>query len=525
MNPSKEDTATLKSLRSSSKPKVKLRAEFKPLLSSTTISFEFDRHVISSSLRLEVTNHSIQLAAKDWTVVFSIKNLTLRPPSCRNLCWISPQELQLTLLATWTPELSESGDGSTTLSDFSNGVKNTYEPFRQDHLVTRIQKCHPHCYCVGCGAQILNPSCRFKRVLPLPSENWSDFADIWFCHHHHTNGENHVNNNTKICDPPDLDNNHELRCGENTVPENLQHAKSTGLLPRPDDCLVSSLYMMVSARHVNPRAITCSVDQLVCKRCGNFLGFVKLGDVSSCADETLNSYLDDPLNGVYKIYFHTVSFSEDGWDVGPRMLKIPHNPHVNDGMKPREQSVEDFICSLLKDQSRVFTSFRFILHSSPCQGNSQSGLDMLLWLLDQELYLYSSTSDVPVSKTNTKRSSASHSTDEDKTISSLSLKSSQSSQTAAESKAHSRPVSFIKLHPCKYMKILYKVDFWPSEGIREMPPPEVFNDWQKDNTVHGLSLPHPLCQQLLSLLISSTSQLNTHQQSLNGFHVGYLRAS
>ena len=31
----------------------------------------------------------------------------------------------------------------------------------------------------------------FKRVLPLPSENWSDFADIWFCHNHGGEGHNH----------------------------------------------------------------------------------------------------------------------------------------------------------------------------------------------------------------------------------------------------------------------------------------------------------------------------------------------
>ena len=59
---------------------------------------------------------------------------------------------------------------------------------------------------------------------------------------------------------------------------------------------------------------------------------LQLADVDS-ANQTLNSYLDDPLNGVYKIYFHTVSFSEDGWDVGPRMLKVPDNAPIKDGLK------------------------------------------------------------------------------------------------------------------------------------------------------------------------------------------------
>ena len=51
------------------------------------------------------------------------------------------------------------------------------------------------------------------------------------------------------------------------------------------------------------------------------------------ADLTLNSYLDDPLNGVYKIYFHTVTFSEEGWDVGPRMVKVPDNNCGGDSLK------------------------------------------------------------------------------------------------------------------------------------------------------------------------------------------------
>ncbi|RUS87030.1 hypothetical protein EGW08_005183 [Elysia chlorotica] len=498
-------------------PSVKLRAEFKPLLSAVTLSFELSRRIISSSPRLEVTNHSIKLASEDWVVIFSICNLSLNPSSCRNLRWVGPQELQLTLVATWIPSVTEAGDGVSTLNATTNGVSKHFQPFKQDQIVAKIQKCHPHCYCIGCGAQILNPSCQFKRVLPLPSENWSDFADIWFCHNHqHSTG--HGN---KDCDNGSEPNNSpkiESGCGEGTIPEHLQHVRSKGLLPRPDDCLVSSLYMLVSARQVNPSAIACSTDRLVCKRCGNFLGFVKLGDVDS-SEQTLNSYLDDPLNGVYKIYFHAVSFSEDGWDVGPRMLKVPNNPPIKDGLNSCEQSVEDFICGLLKDQSTAFTSFRFILHSSPCKGNNQSGLDILLWLLDQELYLYSSTSDLPTIKTGKIKASQPNGA---VNPSSSSIPSQSSSKTT---KNESKPVSFVKVQPSKHMKILYKADFCPPDGVREIPPPEVFMDWQKDNTVHGLSLPQPLCQQLLGLLVSSTAQLNPQQRLLNGFHIGYLKTS
>lgn len=498
---------------------VKLRAEFKPLLSTVTLSFEFKRSVISLSPRLEVTSHSVRLATNNWIIVFTIGNLILKPSSCRNLRWVSSHELQLTLLATWVPEVSEAGDAGSHINGPTNGKTSLFQPFKQDHLVAKIEKCHPHCYCIGCGAQILNPSCHFKRVLPLPSENWSDFADIWFCHHHH----NHQTNGLNITDKETKAHSHEgpiikPSCGEGTIPENIQQVRNGGLLPRPDDCLVSSLYMMISARHVNPIAIACSTDRLVCKRCGNFLGFVKLGDVES-NDQTINSYLDDPLNGVYKIYFHTVSFNEDGWDVGPRMLKVPHNVHLKDGSHTQEQSVEDFICGLLKDQSQTFTSFRFILHSSPCKSSDESGLTILLWLLDQDLYLYSSTSDLAVSKADKVESLQTK-----KVVNASELTSASQPPTKAAKNGHIL-VSHVNIQPSKYMKILYKADFWPLNGIREIPPQEVFLGWQKDNTVHGLSLPLPLCQQLLSLLVTSTGQLNPQQRILNGFNVGYLKTS
>ena len=47
----------------------------------------------------------------------------------------------------------------------------------------------------------------------------------------------------------------------------------------------------------------------------------------------------------------------------------------------------------------------------------------------------------------------------------------------------------------------------------------IFKMWERDNTVHGLDLPYPLCKQLLSLLILSTKQLPLSQRSLNSFHV------
>lgn len=108
------------------------------------------------------------------------------------------------------------------------------------------------------------PYSNFRRVLPLPTENWTDFADIWFCHNHQSNGKPH-------------DHIHHSHSGGDTLPAELKKVKVSGFTPRPEDCLVSSLYMLVSARQVESCAVLCTTDRIICKRCGNFLGFVKLG--------------------------------------------------------------------------------------------------------------------------------------------------------------------------------------------------------------------------------------------------------
>lgn len=102
----------------------------------------------------------------------------------------------------------------------------------------------------------------FKRILPLPSENWSDFADIWFCHNHqHTNSSEDVLAHDTA--PP-------LSASQKPSP-------SKTLSPRPGDCLVSSLYMLVDESQVRKDtiSITPNTQRLVCNRCGNFVGFVK----------------------------------------------------------------------------------------------------------------------------------------------------------------------------------------------------------------------------------------------------------
>lgn len=112
-------------------------------------------------------------------------------------------------------------------------------------------------------------------MLPLPSENWSDFADIWFCHNHsHQTGSQSQDAGTASqASSPLTQPSHEAGSEQ---PKALPH--------RPGDCLVSTLYLLVDSSQVcrTTVGITPQTQRLVCMRCGNFVGFVKKkGDVLS----------------------------------------------------------------------------------------------------------------------------------------------------------------------------------------------------------------------------------------------------
>ncbi|KAL8584017.1 hypothetical protein ACOMHN_048624 [Nucella lapillus] len=384
-------------------------------------------------------------------VVFHLQNLQLFPASCRGLRWCSPSELHLSLQA-------KGREGQGVNVEFKNGILQHVEEKEvvntQDMVVTKIQKSQHSCYCAGCGRPIFTAKSAFKRVLPLPSENWSDFADIWFCHNH---------------------SHHHRKSGGAPSPRSLS--------PRSGDCLVSSLYLLVHSAQVcaTTVGITPHTQRLVCRRCGNFMGFVK-------DKEGRSSYCESGAESgdVYKIYLHAVKFlSPDTFKspgVGDSRLplhKVPedHNDSFSQGL------VEDFLCQLFRDQSRLFTSFRFIIQSSHEEHADNIPIVLLVWLLDQNLEVFSSYC-----------------------------------QLTAESSSQNQ------VPPTYVLKFLYKASFVSIKESRKSGKEgsSLFKLWERDNTVHGLDLPYPLCKQLLSLLITSTTHLPLSQRTLNSFHVGYL---
>lgn len=88
----------------------------------------------------------------------------------------------------------------------------------------------------------------FSRVLPLPSENWSDFADMWFCHDHGNNGV---------------------------------AKQQRKLLPGLKECFVAETYVLVARQYVNEGNVKVTKSgTVVCRRCGRQLGITIATDKS-----------------------------------------------------------------------------------------------------------------------------------------------------------------------------------------------------------------------------------------------------
>lgn len=78
----------------------------------------------------------------------------------------------------------------------------------------------------------------------MPSENWSDFADMWFCHDH----------------------------GKNGVAKQQGKGK---LLPGIKECFVAETYVLVARQYVNEGNVKVTKSGTVtCRRCGKQTGVV-----------------------------------------------------------------------------------------------------------------------------------------------------------------------------------------------------------------------------------------------------------
>nr|XP_030123369.3 E3 ubiquitin-protein ligase E3D isoform X1 [Taeniopygia guttata] len=186
-------------------------------------------------------------------------------------------------------------------------------------------------YCQSCGDIVVSDR-KFLRVLPLPSENWSDLVEEWCCH-------------------PD------------------PFARRT-LHPQHGDCFVGDTFFLLNSTnesHLPESSVCCSEDghhvlqsgsnlkskentRVICKRCKVMLG------------ETVSS-------GTIKYYVTEVIIQSDEGSFSPT---------------PRSQFVQSIVAQCLLELSSAKSTFRFTIKGD----NGKTYI--LIWLLNSDTLLVES---------------------------------------------------------------------------------------------------------------------------------------
>ncbi|XP_050419038.2 E3 ubiquitin-protein ligase E3D isoform X1 [Patella vulgata] len=403
-----------------------LFAEKKPQVSSVSMILSLPPRFEEKDSKPTISVHqnSVCLEDRDTSVNFRLHNAELSPLSCRGLLLNRHKDLQMTLRSLETKE-----------DVIIQPARQDAAHINQSKLVEKIQICQNHLFCISCGNRILHRHSSFYRVLPLPSENWSDYADMWFCHRHDSHGASDVHDTTDTHDQ--------------------QKSKpSPSLSPKANDCLVGTTYIMINSRHIQSGAVNSHQDELVCSRCGVCIG-----------TSLTHKQSDQETKDTYKIYLHATTFQQTD-DTSDLLTS--------------KQSCEDrlqyYLSQLLQEESQLYTSFRFIISSTD---NHNLSIKIMVWLLDENIEVY---------------------------------------QGVCETTSNINQVIDIPAVLC--VKLLYRCILSSSQAKPE--DKAIYKLWERDNSVHGISLPYSLCQQMTSILINSTKKLPKSTRQLNGFNIGLL---
>lgn len=91
--------------------------------------------------------------------------------------------------------------------------------------------------------------CRFDRVLALPSDNWLDGSESWWCH-----GGGHCHSTTETC-------------------SSASHDVELSLSMKPQDCLVGDSCIVVSDEAlIDGSCLSQDCNLIRCHRCQNIVG-------------------------------------------------------------------------------------------------------------------------------------------------------------------------------------------------------------------------------------------------------------
>ncbi|XP_061197614.1 E3 ubiquitin-protein ligase E3D-like [Saccostrea echinata] len=307
---------------------VRLFAEYKQTMGYLNIhllSHRFSEKYPCESV-INVEDDIISVTNSLSCVTFKFKDLKFEPSTCRNLLYERRGEISCTLQV-------EKPTSELVAVKLRNNIL-------QEQFVREIKASQNKCYCKLCGQKILKDSCHFLRVLPLPSENWSDFSDMWFCHNH-----SHSSNHTE-------------HAGEqNDVVSDVK------LRPKLKDCFVAETYFMILSDQIKERNVRITQDACIyCNRCRNLLGEVNREENGVTGRGKVLKFLRSSLH-----------FLTEENSLSEREI-IQHGGCEVEGM----------FANLLMENSRLYTSFRLYLNSS----TDGKEFDCLIWIIDPKLMIF-----------------------------------------------------------------------------------------------------------------------------------------
>ncbi|XP_052764348.1 E3 ubiquitin-protein ligase E3D-like [Mya arenaria] len=386
----------------------------------------------SSSTKVTVLQESIIVTQHGRRAKFNLPNISVLPYSCRGL-----------KLHEHSGEIEFSFEGSQHNLRSQENEMTQKKYSRQTEMVDRISHLQNRWFCATCQQKILSDLCHFNRVLPLPSENWSDLADIWFCHNHSkvtASSEKTGDVNTNTCNSTN-----------GVVPGKMKQK----LLPGNKECFVGETYVLVARRYVAKGSVkVTAAGEVTCFRCKRQLG------VAMDTDK-------DEYSQVIKFFLHTFFIKDFSRESLTNTASIGHRVDL-----------DGYFSNLILEQSQSYSSFRFLMESEP---DTQGKSTCLLWLLDSCVRMYTSAIQVK----------------------------------GEEGILEERNV----------VKFMFKCQLATSNSDRPVDyvTKSIVSMWRRDDTVHGVTLPHQVFLQLVQLLVHNCKVLPQSQRFLNGFHVSFLK--
>ncbi|KAL3831564.1 hypothetical protein ACJMK2_023303 [Sinanodonta woodiana] len=324
-----------------------------PLCTSLCISVVYHRHLILSLIMytliicitrrwsfdeatLDIETDRIVLITPESKnpLVFHLKGIELSPLTCRGLKFLSSGEITLTAQLQKSESDMTIKDGVITKTVETVETARTSCTSQQSDMVDKVQRFQDKWYCSKCGQKLLSVNCIFSRILPLPSENWSDFTDMWFCHKH------------------DQEEGAALDKGK--------------LLPKSGECFIGDTYMLLNYSHTSPDSVRITEEgTAMCTRCGG-----QLGTMEAMESPDKNGFGGN--KGYLKLFLYAIYIGNT--DV-----------HTFEDINRDAAQFENFLSFLLIEQIRMFTSYRFIIESSTAPDKK---IQCLVWLLDTDLTIF-----------------------------------------------------------------------------------------------------------------------------------------